>query len=138
MASISMMVMEPMIWAKDHNHLVDLKIHALLCALLGIVAAWYMAKGYRIVLLASTFLQLILGNMSGVAEARLCFRRARDREVDVGNGVCKLQAGLASAMLVHLVLSMCILLIWRNGEHPNRRIVKALQTGWARSRRVFK
>lgn len=128
MASISMIVMEPVIWAKDHNDLVELKAHALVCALLCIVEAWYMAKGCREVFLASTFAQLVLGSISGVAEVSPCFRRARDREVDVGDGVCKLQAGLASVMLVHLVLSICILLIWRNGEHPSRGIVKALRT----------
>ncbi|KAA8636348.1 hypothetical protein SMACR_02714 [Sordaria macrospora] len=133
MASISVLVIEPIIWAKDHNShnsLVEMKIHALLCAILGIVTAWYMAKGCRIVFLASTFLQLIFSNVSGIAEVSPCFRRARDREVvDVGNEVCKLQAGLASAMLVHLVLSICILVIWRNAEHPTRGILRALRAG---------
>ncbi|KAK3956116.1 hypothetical protein QBC32DRAFT_392665 [Pseudoneurospora amorphoporcata] len=131
MSSTSMMVSEPVIWAKDHNGLVESKVIALLCAILGIVTAWYMAKWCRIVFLASTFLQLILTNVSGIPEVSPCFRRARDRGVDDGNGVCKLQAGLASAMMVHWVLSIVILLIWRNSEHPSRGIARGRQeTEW--------
>lgn len=132
MASITAVVMVPVVWAKDQNHLLSLKGFALWSALSGLMTKWYIWKWSRIVLLTITWTDLAISNAGGIGQVSPCLRKARERDVGVANGVCKLQAGLAGVMIVHLVLSIGFFFIWRDGEHPTRGIVRALRTGRAR------
>lgn len=130
MALLTKIIMVSVVWAKDHNNLIEYHDFALASVLFGLITALYTWKVSRIVMMGFLWVDLALSNYCGIGQVSPCFRKAHESEVD--NGVCKLQVGLASAMLVHLTLTVVIVLTWWTGEHPSRGILRALRTGRAR------